>query len=352
MIICLSSGSRERYRQDVILSLAMPKNYVLQFRYQSEEWVSPIAFKKFTNSSIMGETALIVYIDQSDKNRPPELVPCRLARITNSSIHGSTVSLQLSMQDFAYSNDIPAFNREIHSLSSGTIPNWDENKKPKGNYCIWIENNNLSTVITSNELRTWENIINQIAVRNDFFEERCFYMIDSILNVKTKEKIIPHNSMYILDPASEYELNIYHFHPSEGKSNAYLLCESQKPFLTSLTNTKLLINSRYDMKHYRFLTARTINNTRTVLSIFRGRGENINEIPLLDFDLNLQIKGIFIKKILLGLLIGLILATPHIITALNNTQLDTNTKFLFISVATLSSLAVGILASLNLKKDV
>jgi len=182
MILCLSSGSRERYRQDVILSLAMPEDHVLQFRYDMN-WVSPIILDKFKNNSIINETALIAYLDQSDKEKEPELIPCRLAQIINAATHGSTVSLQFTLGEFAYASDIQALNHEIRSLPGGTVPDWGEAGKPRGHYCVWIESQKLSTVVTSSELYVWENIVKHIAVRNDFLCEKCFYIVDSIVNV-------------------------------------------------------------------------------------------------------------------------------------------------------------------------
>ncbi len=85
MIICLSSGSRERYRQDVILSLAMPENYILQFRYD-KKWISSAVLEKIQNKSIIRETALIVYVDQYDKMIQPELM-CHFGKPEKNEIY-------------------------------------------------------------------------------------------------------------------------------------------------------------------------------------------------------------------------------------------------------------------------
>jgi len=169
--------------------------------------------------------------------------------------------------------------------------------------------------------------------------------------VKTKKEAKFHNGMYKLASSSEYELNVYHYHPSEGKSNAYLLCKSQMPLITPLTNPTMLVNSRYDMKHYRFLTARTSTNMRSILSMYRGPGESKDEIPVLDFDLNVQIKGVYLRKIVVGFLIGIALASPHITAAISNNQLSREAKIAVSVVSLLSSLLVGLLASFNLKRD-
>ena len=349
MIICLSSGSRERYRQDVILSLAMPENYVLQFRYD-KKWISSAVLEKIQNKSIIRETALIVYVDQYDKMIQPELIPCRIANVISCSEHGSTISLQFNLKEIAYAKDIQAFNREIHSLSVGTIVNWDQNKKPKGHYCVWVENNNLSTMVLSKDLIIWESVVSQIAERKEFANEKTFYTIESLVEVDSNKIIPPYNGVYSLKSSREHQLNIYHYHPQEGKSKAYLLCSSKAPIVTNITNPKMLVNSRYDIKHFRFKTEKAINTTRVALTIYRGEGENENEMPMLDFDLILKIKGSLCKNALLGVFVGVLLAIPIISSTISDTQLSSSTKTVLIFLSLLSNIFVGLIASFNFKK--
>jgi len=85
--------------------------------------------------------------------------------------------------------------------------------------------------------------------------------------------------------------------------------------------------------------------------MYRGPGESKDEIPVLDFDLNVQIKGVYLRKIVVGFLIGIALASPHITAAISNNQLSREAKIAVSVVSLLSSLLVGLLASFNLKRD-
>lgn len=345
----MSSGSRERYRQDIILSLAMPKDDILQFRYQ-EIWISPKALTKFDDKSLLNELALIVYIDQFSKEHNPEVIPCRFSRIVGYDKCGSTITISLKLKEFAFASDIHNFNAQVKGFSGDTVPVWNEHKKPKGYYCVWIDSSDLSTVNHSCELKVWESIVNQLSKRLDFSSEKVFYLVKSMNDAVTQKKIEPVNGLYGLKALHEYELKLYHYHPDEGKSHAYIKCETNSAYLTCLTNPKMLINSRYDLKTYRFLTCDTPTDMQTILSIYRGEGEA--EIPQLDFDLRLKIKAKKMKKVMIGIVIGAVLAAPHISNVCSNNQYTDKVKYILGSIAVITSLIAGLLASFNIKKGI
>ena len=120
MFICMSSGYRERYRQDVILALAMPKGCHLQFRYD-KKWISPKVIEGIKAGKLTNTLSAIVYIAQYDKDNAPQLIPCRFVRIDDAKIHGSTVSLSLSLEGFAYAENTKKFNEQISSLSQDMV---------------------------------------------------------------------------------------------------------------------------------------------------------------------------------------------------------------------------------------
>lgn len=86
MYVCLSSGARPRYRRDIIRALAMPAGTWIQFRY-AREWVSPAILADLADSkkrkALPGKGVLISYVDQTDPQRDPELLPCRMASLVD-----------------------------------------------------------------------------------------------------------------------------------------------------------------------------------------------------------------------------------------------------------------------------
>src|SRR5712692_10433915 len=126
MYLCLSSGTNPRYRQDVLRVLAMPPGADLQFRYRLK-WLSPNTQADLSNIKTTKPRAVVAYIDQSDPTRVPFLVPCRFARIIDATRHGSTVSLVLRLEGFAYARELDAANADVRKLATG-VPVFKDGK--------------------------------------------------------------------------------------------------------------------------------------------------------------------------------------------------------------------------------
>src|SRR4051812_26931240 len=101
MFVCLSSGASPRYREDIVRSLSMPPGMKLQFRYEEKYLTQPVLAAVVADQA-EDEDALIVYIDQANLPVPPTYVPTRHARVTRVNRHGTTLSVELILGDFAY----------------------------------------------------------------------------------------------------------------------------------------------------------------------------------------------------------------------------------------------------------
>lgn len=351
MFICMSSGARPRYRQDVILALAMPEGSSLQFRYDLK-WIAPKVIERIKNGSFKNVKALISYIDQQDKTKIPELVPCRFARITNSKIHGTTATLRFKLEKFAFSEDLQTFNNQVRSLSGDTLPTWKENEHIEGFYWIEVDTKKSSSVISSEELGRWEKTVNQIAPRKDFENERYFYMIEGVYQVKNEKKLRIEQGSYQLEPSTEYEVRIYHFHPTGGKRKGFLQLKTKSASVAFTTNPLLSIDSRYDMKKVRFRTGSPATAEQGLISIYRCNGDADDKLNMLDFDLQLRTAGTWGRTLILSIVIGILLAAPHITAALCNNQLSGGVKTAVVLVAGIAGISAAILATFNLKKAI
>ena len=351
MFICMSSGYRERYRQDVILALAMPKGSRLQFRYD-KKWIAPKVLEKLKKRTFKGVRALIAYIAQYDKNKIPELIPCRFAKISDAKIHGTTVSLGLSLEEFAYAENKDSFNAQARSSSGDTLPNWDVNKHIKGYYWLEIDGEEPSAVTSSEKEDAWEKIVDQIAQHTDFADDRCFYMMKGIYPIESENKLSIKDDSCNLEHSHEYEVQIYHYHPQDSENNAFLRLHSMSSSIKFTSNPTVIVNSRYDFKRIRFKTTSPIIAEQAVLSIYRGKDESKDKYGILDFDLKIRIDGTRLKMILWGSVIGILLSIPHLITTLTNPELI-GTKLTVICILfVIVGLITGIIAAFKLQKDI
>lgn len=349
MFICLSSGARPRYRQDIMRALAMPKGSRLQFRYDLN-LLSAKVRDSLSKGNEKDTPTLIAYIDQYDNSKITELVPCRFATMIEAVPHGTTISLTLILEEFGYSENLTAFNHEMTSASADTLPRWGSDKVIRGAY--WLEiSQDLTSVIRSNELGTWEKIVTQLMERSDFNNQPYFYMIKGLYPAAHPTAIPYKADGYELKPGRQYELQIYHFYPGKQTTQSWLRLNVSER-LKLITNGCLSIDSRYDMKRVYFKTDRPSRKDNAVLSVYRVDSELPDGSPTWEFDLLCKVKGTFWQNLLYGIGLGVLLAAPHCTAAILNPNLSSTNKCLICAVSLLSGIFAGIFAAFALKRSV
>jgi hypothetical protein len=260
--------------------------------------------------------------------------------MVDASSHGTTVSLVLALEEFAYAEDLVAFNSEMISASANTLPVWQSNGTIKGAY--WLEiGQEPKTVIKSLKLAEWEKIVAQVERRPDFAYKPYFYTIDAILPVGGESLVSDQNGFYKLSPGREYELRI----PKGDR----LYLEKSSPWLTFVTNPSVVLDSRYDLKRVRFKTGRPSAKEVAVLTIQRG---NTSGPSGLEFDLPLEIRGTFWSTLGYGIALGALLAAPQIIAAFSNPNLPSNSLTVISIASLLFGLCAGIMGAFGLKKTI
>jgi len=350
MFICLSSGASPRYRQDILRALALPRGARLQFRYQFR-WIAQGIRDQLSKGTLKKAAALIAYIDQHDNTKVPELVPCRFATITDAEEHGTTASFVLTVDDFAYSDNLSAFNTELQSLSGGTLPRWQPDGKIAGTY--WLESSAAPvTVIRSANLADWERIVNQIAGYEEFASEKFFYTLQGVRRLGSSKDLIPYSGVFALDPGRHYECRIYHFQPRAAAEGTGLkLMSSDESLARFTTNTFLSIDSRYDLKRARLRTGRPARGEETVISVHRVESDQ-GSFGIWDFDLPLRVSGTFWQTLVYGIVLGALLASPEVVGALSNPSLSSENQTVIVIVASVAGLFAGVLAAFGLRRSV
>jgi hypothetical protein len=350
MFLCLSSGASPRYREDVLRALAQPWGSILQFRYL-RRYLAPGILEKAKAADKKKPQALIAYIDLSDTNRVPEIIPCRFALISEITIVGTAVTLQLELQEFAVAADLSKFNDELKEKSVGTLPLWQadgDKKRAKGDYWLEVPAEPASTV-RSVKLEDWEMIVTQLAARDDFKEEGSFYTVVGINEIPSRSAVLANNGRYEFKPGHEYELSLYHFYPKEVPLRAGVTLTTTSQWLAFITNPVLQLDSRYDLKHGRFKAGKPTNKADAWISVMRNAGKD--QLPYVDFDLLCLVRGVFWRTLGYGIILGLFLAGPQIIAALSNPSLPASNVVLVCAASGILGLAAGILAAFGLKKS-
>lgn len=350
MFVCLSSGATPRYRQDVLRAIAIPHGGTLQFRY-AQKYITENVKAKMRDGTCQGAKALIAYVDQSERAHEPLLIPCRFAAVTEAELHGTTATIEFELGQFAYAQDVGAFNSQIRSASGGVLPSWEgaQGQYPKGAYALEVATEGLTNVVAASDLSHWEKIVEQLASRSDFKDETCFYMVDGLRSVETEEVHVMQNGAYNLKPSCEYELRIYHYLPTSSTHTTYLHLLVGKPSVEFVTSPTQAIDSRYDMKRIRFRTGRPVWRENVVCSLHRADSPKLTPPSVLDFDVRMSIAGTYATLLFWGILVGLLLAAPHVI----NTGSGTGSAKVFLcSVYVIVGIITGVLAAFKLRTGI
>jgi len=350
MFLCLSSGSSPRYREDVLRSLSQPWGSILQFRYL-KRYLAPGVLEKAQAAKETQTQTIIAYIDQSDPSRAPEIVPCRFASITAVVAVGTAVTLQLELQEFGIADDLAKFNGELKEKSTGNLPAWQgdgETKKVRGHY--WLEiSADPTTAVRSHKLDDWEKIVAQLAVRSDFKDQGSFYTVVGVNEIPSRSAVSVSKGQYEFRPGKEYELSLYHFYPSDVPLEATLSLSTTSQWLTFTTNPILQLDSRYDLKHARFIAGKPTSKENAWISVMRNAGNH--PLPYVDFDLMGLIRGVFWGRLGYGILLGLFVAGPSIVVALSNPSLPASKALPVCLMSAALGVAGGIAAAFGMKKS-
>lgn len=350
MFLCLSSGASPRYREDVLRALAQPWGSVLQFRYL-QRYLAPGILEKVQAAGNKESQALIAYIDLSDTNKVPEIIPCRFALISEITVVGTALTLQLELHEFAVAADLSKFNDELKKKSLGTVPVWQtdgDKKRAKGDY--WLElPAEPTTTVPSDKLDDWEKIVTQLAARDDFKDEGSFYTVVGINEIPSRSAVTANKGRYDFRPGHEYELSLYHFYPKDVPLRARVTLTTTSQWLAFTTNPELQLDSRYDLKRVRFKAGKPAKEEDAWISVTRKSKDS--QLPYVDFDLLGRVRGVFWRTLGYGIILGLLVAGPQIVATLSNSNLPASNVVLICSTSGILGLATGIFAAFGLKKS-
>lgn len=166
-------------------------------------------------------------------------------------------------------------------------------------------------------------------------------------NVSSGAVVSINNGHYEFAPGHEYELRLYHYSPKSIALRTCLTITSTSPWLSFTTNPALSLDSRYDLKRTRFVTLKPPNQSQAVISVSRDPGGS--QLPYLDFDLPVLVRGVFWRTLIYGIVFGALLAGPQIVAALSNPSLPASNIVSVCVLSALLGLAAGITAAFGLR---
>lgn len=195
----ISSDNRELYKADIYKTLALPKGYIIHFRYKKKHVDEDILY----NKKVVGKKAVIFFAanNKPEFKQPLKHIPLRLATISHAEICEETnlFHVFLKLEEFCsinaeYSIDQNIFFTKLHNVETKQI--------------------------------AWQKQINSII---DFFPDTTFFHLHGIYNSKKESKI--HNktksSCYKLTHGAKYCLKISLANPKNSDTTIKIFDSSK-----------------------------------------------------------------------------------------------------------------------------
>ncbi len=324
MLICLSSGYRKRYLEDVVRAMAMPAGSSLQFRYE-ENLIS----EETRDALLTNQTICIAYLDcNSAPTADPQIIPCRFATLKNPRRLGNIHILPLVLGDFAEVADLKLLNTELRQAASNLPVRTGSGVS--GSFVV-----NTSVPLThlkrvknaarEEELGAWQKQVQELKQREDF-KDTLFYYFYDIIRCHDGQRIPPVEEVYALDSEEEYAGKIFHYgyEPTAGSKYTGLLISTVGDSLSLISNPRIQIDCPYDLKEVRFRTCATKKQTNAIISLYRVADEDGSleaKSGNLEFDLCFRIDQNWLVDGVFAMVIGGLLATPSLVPIYNNSQI-------------------------------
>jgi len=261
MYIVLSSAATPRYRQDILRCLAAPLGATVQFRY-AKKYVANDVLQEIEgrpdNAAPLGE-GIVCFIDGQPAGVSP-LFPVRKILIEAVVNHGSTISLTLRMQGFAFA-EAPAFTKAVDAASKNASPRKNEEGKLSGKFFFAVPSSQRGPAIeglsVDETIAQWERIVEYLQGTATFADEPFFW---TVLGLGMPSQKSPRDERFRiweekLQPNVYRCLLIYHYRPQSGGElpDAGLTVKVGGP-VESASPEEIGLDSRYDLKRWFFRT--------------------------------------------------------------------------------------------------
>lgn len=330
MFILLSSASSAQYREDILRCLAAPVGSHLQFRYD-KKWVAEGILEQIKKGTLGPSASGIVCWVDMEGNGPLTMIPVRAVKILQVNLHGRSLSMLLEMSDFHYAEPIP-FTSEVFSLSGNASPQCKAGK-PEGKYFFEISTLPPS-LRTGTTVGDWEELVSLLRQQKPFQDEAFFWVavgIETEGNQLNTEVL----SRWSTEPISKpFDLLVYHYQPRQAPAVESKLAVITSSDLVTIDPPELEVDSRYDLKRWRFEPV--LDKYRTREGWIRIRTNN-----KWDLDLKIRVKSSWGRGVFKSTVAGVLIAIPSILSIATQRDVTTEMRLILSGI----SVVAGFLAA-------
>jgi hypothetical protein len=330
LLVLLSSAHSPRYREDILRCLAAPVGSEVQFRYDKQWIVEDLLEKVTPHLASGGVVGAVCYIDL-DGEGVLTMIPVRAVEVTRIHMHGRSVSLVLKMGGIHYA-DPTIFTKETFA-ASGSLSPQKHGVNISGKYFFEVSTmpSSLKTGFTVGD---WEKAVTLLRDQPAFKDEPFYWTTIGILQ---EGGAIDSNRLGVWPEqplTREFDVLIYHYLPKPSPRIDSKLSVTGGGALEPSGPAEVDIDSRYDLKRWRFLPKPNSYGSReTWLRIRTADRWNL--------DLRIRIKGPFGATLIKAVVAGTLIAIPTVVSAMTQKDITVTAKLWVAAV----SLVAGVLAA-------
>ena len=265
MLVMCSSDARPRYVSDIAMVLATPTGVRFQFRYQSR-YFSPEVQRRIGENSLVGVTALVCFIGNRGQGDMEFLVPVRLAKVCVVEKIGD--AYVFSMEAAGYP-DLGKWSRaqaEIILEGSKIVKKMIADSHGEYYAVNWDESGSIgSKAIGGTE--GWAGIAERI-LRLSTFKNSYLLRVELADSDGSPLCIKADDSGWLkFDPRSSYRVRVWFYGNSVDFGNRAIRLETNGEVLSSISDQKYVVRSRYDQVDFWFTPKVADQAKRTLLRL-------------------------------------------------------------------------------------
>lgn len=309
MFVLLSSAASPRYRHDILRCISAPIGAKIQFRYAQRHFDENAleSLRSSAQSNEISEDAVVCFADSAVADGSLPIIPVRRAVIEGVAFHGSSVSVQLRVEDFAFhEGDLSA---AIAQMSGQVSPSKKDNKVV-GKFAFAAGDIGKADGLNfGSDLAIWEKLVERLQKCGSFENEAFFWVVlglrDAAAARVLDEKCDRWNDK--LESSSNSTLCIYHFRPQrDGEPNGELAFNTVGP-IEAGSPSRLSIDSRYDLKRWNIRSQKRDSQTHYGWLIIRCDDEWELELPVV-------LEGSIKREVISAFFAGVFIAAPSVIS--------------------------------------
>jgi hypothetical protein len=325
VFILLSSASSAQYREDILRCLAAPVGSRLQFRYD-KKWVAEGILERIKKGTLgASASGIVCWVDMEGKG-PLRMIPVRAVKILHVNMHGRSLSVLLEMSELHYA-DPSSFTSEVFALSGNASPQV-KSEKPEGKYFFEISTLPPS-LRTGSTIGDWEELVSLLREEKPFQEEAFFWVA---LGMETEGTHLDTEvlSKWSTEPISKpFDLLVYHYQPRQARAVESKLAVMTSSDLATIDPPELAVDSRYDLKRWRFEPVRDQYRARDGWIRIRTNNK-------WDLDLDIRVKSSWGRGVFKSAVAGVLIAIPSILSIFTQKDVTIETQLILSGISVIA----------------